>query len=210
MGTNNRASDSDGEAYIRNTRRGIGMNFDNAEKIAAAILYEGYILYPYRPTAIKNRQRWNFGTLYPHVYADAQNPRETFYLQAECILIADEDAAIDIRISFLQLVSQDRTLKSRGNQTGSITLAALTDPTLAWEEAVEHTSEHPQLFLRELLDHPQQLTLHLGAEGSAATQANLQALFTIAPELLASGAASLHLKLENVTPLPSGTTANRE
>jgi len=186
------------------------MNFDNAEKIAAAILYEGYILYPYRPTAIKNRQRWNFGTLYPHVYADAQNPRETFYLQAECILIPDEDAAIDIRISFLQLVSQDRTLKSRGNQTGSITLAALTDPTLAWEEAVEHTSEHPQLFLRELLDHPQQLTLHLGAEGSAATQANLQALFTIRAEVVASGACKLHLKLENVTPLPSGTTANRE
>ena len=45
------------------------MNFDGVEKIAAAILYEGYILYPYRPTAIKNRQRWNFGTLYPRVYA---------------------------------------------------------------------------------------------------------------------------------------------
>jgi hypothetical protein len=51
------------------------MNFDGAEKIAAAILYEGYILYPYRPTAIKNRQRWNFGTLYPRVYAEAQRPR---------------------------------------------------------------------------------------------------------------------------------------
>ena len=54
------------------------MNFDGAEKIAAAILYEGYILYPYRPTAIKNRQRWNFGTLYPRVYAEAQRPQEPF------------------------------------------------------------------------------------------------------------------------------------
>ncbi len=54
------------------------MNFDGVEKIAAAILYEGYILYPYRPTAIKNRQRWNFGTLYPRVYAQAQRPEEPF------------------------------------------------------------------------------------------------------------------------------------
>jgi len=46
------------------------MNFGSVEKIAAAILYEGYILYPYRPTAIKNRQRWNFGTLYPRILGD--------------------------------------------------------------------------------------------------------------------------------------------
>jgi hypothetical protein len=52
------------------------MNFESAEKIAAAVLYEGYILYPYRPTAIKNRQRWNFGTLYPRDYAEAQRPPE--------------------------------------------------------------------------------------------------------------------------------------
>ena len=41
------------------------MNFATVEKIANAVLYEGYILYPYRPSSTKNRQRWNFGTLYP-------------------------------------------------------------------------------------------------------------------------------------------------
>ena len=80
------------------------MNFDSAEKIAAAILYEGYILYPYRPTAIKNRQRWNFGTLYPRIYAEAQRPQEPFGLVAECIAAADDKASLDVRISFLQLV----------------------------------------------------------------------------------------------------------
>jgi hypothetical protein len=54
------------------------MNFASVEKIAAAVLYEGYILYPYRATAIKNRQRWNFGTLYPRIYAEAQRPQEPF------------------------------------------------------------------------------------------------------------------------------------
>lgn len=185
------------------------MNFDNAEKIAAAILYEGYILYPYRPTAIKNRQRWNFGTLYPRVYADAQDPPEPFHLQAECILAADADAAIDIRISFLQLVSQSRTLESIENQLRPTGTVDLIDPSLAWEEAVEHTSKHPQLLLSDLLDRPQQLTLHLGAE-SPAPQANLQALFTVHAEVVILGACKLHLELENITRMPSGGGAKRD
>lgn len=82
------------------------MNFDSVEKIAAAILYEGYILYPYRKTSIKNLQRWNFGTLYPRMYAEAQRPAETFRLVAECLVVPDANAALDIKISFLQLVRQ--------------------------------------------------------------------------------------------------------
>ncbi len=35
------------------------------EKVANAVLYEGYLLYPYTASAVKNRQRWNFGVLYP-------------------------------------------------------------------------------------------------------------------------------------------------
>ena len=42
------------------------------EQIADAILYEGYILYPYRASALKNGQRWNFGVLYPPEYPAAQ------------------------------------------------------------------------------------------------------------------------------------------
>jgi hypothetical protein len=79
------------------------MNFDPVEKIAAAILYEGYMLYPYRPTAIKNRQRWNFGTLYPRAYAKGQRPEEPFSLVAECLAVAETRATVDLRLRFLQL-----------------------------------------------------------------------------------------------------------
>ena len=48
----------------RDMKRGI------VEQIADSVLYEGYILYPYRPSALKNRQRWNFGGLCPPAYAD--------------------------------------------------------------------------------------------------------------------------------------------
>src|SRR5688500_17118448 len=33
---------------------------DNVQSVANAVLYEGYLLYPYRASALKNKQRWNF------------------------------------------------------------------------------------------------------------------------------------------------------
>ena len=59
------------------------MNFSSMEAVADAVLFEGYILYPYRPSAIKNRQRWNFGTLYPQSFAEAQTPHERWQFRAE-------------------------------------------------------------------------------------------------------------------------------
>jgi hypothetical protein len=167
------------------------MNFDGAEKIAAAILYEGYILYPYRPTAIKNRQRWNFGTLYPRVYAEAQRPQEPFRLVAECIAVADAKASLDVRISFLQLVPTQNTDE-------------LTDPSLAWDEAVERTSEHAALRIGDLITSSLSRTLSL--DGNQ----NLQIELSIGAEVLQDGVCKLHLELQNTSPLPSGAGAKRD
>jgi len=41
------------------------MNWAPAEKIARAVLYEGYLLYPYRRSALKNQWRWTFGGVAP-------------------------------------------------------------------------------------------------------------------------------------------------
>ena len=45
------------------------MNAAMVDGIVKAVLYEGYMLYPYRPSAVKNRQRFNFGVVYPRVYS---------------------------------------------------------------------------------------------------------------------------------------------
>src|ERR1700678_4202062 len=114
------------------------MNFEAVEKIAAAVLYEGYILYPYRPTSIKNRQRWNFGTLYPRVYAEAQSPQEPFRLVAECLVGAcTEDATLDLKLQFLRLIRQSKYSSTR--LAGR--MHSLSDPSLSWEEAVKCKSE---------------------------------------------------------------------
>ncbi len=167
------------------------MNFDGVEKIAAAILYEGYILYPYRPTAIKNRQRWNFGTLYPRVYAEAQRPQEPFRLLAECLAVADATASLDVRISFLQLVPTQNADK-------------LVDPSLAWDEAVERTLEHAALRLSDLVASPLSRTLSLDGDE------NLRIELGIDAEMLQDGVCKLHLELQNTSPLPSGAGAKRD
>ncbi len=88
------------------------MNFAAVEKIANAVLYEGYILYPYRPSSTKNRQRWNFGTLYPRDFAEAQRPAESYRMSSECLIAGSADAKLDVRVRFLQLVQrQDSSLR---------------------------------------------------------------------------------------------------
>ena len=49
------------------------MNLTLVDKIADAVLYEGYMLYPYRASAVKNRQRWNFGAVYPETFSAASS-----------------------------------------------------------------------------------------------------------------------------------------
>ncbi len=61
------------------------MNLDRVAAIARAVLYEGYILYPYRPSAIKNRQRWTFGGVFPRGYAESEGG-DSWHMQTQCLL----------------------------------------------------------------------------------------------------------------------------
>jgi hypothetical protein len=79
------------------------MDLALAERVANAVLYEGYILYPYRPSSVKNQQRWNFGGIYPHAYSEAQKGTDAWTMQTECLVTGDSDTNLDIRVRFLQL-----------------------------------------------------------------------------------------------------------
>src|SRR3954468_768181 len=81
------------------------MSFATVQKIADAVLFEGYILYPYRPSAIKNRQRWNFGTLYPRHFAQAQRPEEPWSFHSEIIVEGGPATRFDLCVRFLQLIA---------------------------------------------------------------------------------------------------------
>jgi hypothetical protein len=72
------------------------MNFEPLDKIANAVLYEGFLLYPYRKSSIKNQQRWHFGTLGPEGGSDPS------MMQTQCLVEGDAGTTVDIRIRFLQ------------------------------------------------------------------------------------------------------------
>src|SRR5690349_2159527 len=76
------------------------------ERIADAVLYEGYILYPYRPSAVKNQQRWNFGVLCPQSYSEVQKGSEAWTMQTECLVEGSSMTGLEVRVRFLQLVAR--------------------------------------------------------------------------------------------------------
>ena len=89
------------------------MSADPVDLIARTLLYEGYLLYPYRPSAVKNQQRFNFGVLYPQPYVQrggrgASGPagNESWQLQTECPVRGHAGTRIEASVRFLQLIER--------------------------------------------------------------------------------------------------------
>jgi len=76
------------------------------EKIADAVLYEGYLLYPYRSSAVKNRQRWNFGVVYPSAYGAMQGAPEPVHMNTHCLALGKPSTTLSVKIRCLRLVER--------------------------------------------------------------------------------------------------------
>src|SRR5205809_4600883 len=81
------------------------MNRSLVDNLVNAVLYEGYILYPYRP-AVKNRQRWTFGGLYPEAYCLAQGGSDAPANQTECLVEGTPQTSFEISVRFLHLTER--------------------------------------------------------------------------------------------------------
>jgi hypothetical protein len=82
------------------------VNAKLVEDIANAVLYEGYMLYPYRPSSVKNRQRWNFGVVYPKAGNEMQNGSDNSYMQTECLVKGSCSTDLSVKVRFLQAVAR--------------------------------------------------------------------------------------------------------
>lgn len=93
---------------------------ESARLVADAVLYEGYLLYPYRISSEKNRVRWQFGVLAPRDWIESRGPvresvagsADTWRQRTECLLEARASAPLRVRLRFLQL--QHRSVRRRG------------------------------------------------------------------------------------------------
>jgi hypothetical protein len=105
---------------------------DPLRAIADAVLYEGYILWPYRRSALKNQRRWTFGGVHPAAWA-AEHPDDRAVLRAEC-LVEGAAPSIDVRVRFLQVVRRD-VMRADGTLVDELVVDG--ERYLAWDEAVE-------------------------------------------------------------------------
>lgn len=126
--------------------------FDQAREVADAVLHEGYMLYPYRASALKNRFRWQFGNVVPRAYNDAHDS-EPWWIQTECVIEATAAATVTIHVRYLQL--QRRTIEEAVGEHGVAWRPAerLTidgNELFAWDEGVVRTVTQDPLRLQDL------------------------------------------------------------
>jgi hypothetical protein len=135
---------------------------DSVEKVAEMVLYEGYLLYPYRPSALKNQMRWTFGGVYPRQYSEATGGDDPWMMQTQCLVAGDSHASVDIKVRFLQVV--DRTVAATVNGTLETVDSLRVNGRVyrPWEEAIEREVVG-SLHIDELVDHPHHMEFVIDA-----------------------------------------------
>jgi len=108
---------------------------DPVRAIADAVLYEGYVLWPYRRSALKNTQRWTFGGVYPRAHAEAREVGDDpWTMQTQCLVEGGGDRRIGVGLRFLHVVWR-QAVDADGREVDALEIEG--ERHLTWEEAVE-------------------------------------------------------------------------
>jgi hydrogenase maturation protease len=149
------------------------MNAALVDGIVKAVLYEGYMLYPYRPSAVKNRQRFNFGVVYPRAYSEAQGGTDACTMQTQCLVSGGERTQCLVRVRFLRMVDRSIGKALASSEPGSVIPGMIekvdrleVNGTVyqPWQEAVEEQIAVAELNLSALAAQPVQWPFRLSAK----------------------------------------------
>jgi hypothetical protein len=195
------------------------MNRLLVDQIADAVLYEGYLLYPYRPS-VKNRQRWTFGGLYPRSYSEAQSGTDPWTSQTECLVHAGEGGRLGVWVRFLHL--QLRRVEGLGAQPSRN--PSFEGPA-TWQEAVEREVDAGEFALDILAGRPEvrafafpgrreeePLPDREGEPGGLIVreQRGLSGTVEISAEHARKSLYKLTIRVRNDTTLPEGSRTDRD
>ena len=215
------------------------MNAKLVEDIANAVLYEGYMLYPYRPSSVKNRQRWNFGVIYPKTYSESQSGNDGWFMQTECLAAAKPWSELNVKFRFLQAVTRaigklDLPLDtwpadSKDGQepdfqlVESLRVANQTFQT--WQEASEREIVVPTFRIADILASGQS-SVHVFAatrelESLHGTQGRIEGVIVrttgtiigtvnLAATCIDHGLFKITVRISNLTPTAAPGDGNRE
>jgi hypothetical protein len=211
------------------------MNLAMVDKIAKAVLYEGYMLYPYRPSSVKNQQRWNFGVLCPRSYSEAQNGSDAWTMQTECLVEGSSLTRIEVRVRFLQLMARslgeltmpaNELLPDEKPEFRPVERLAVGGRVYQpWQEAVERETTLPICNIEALIHAPlsESFTFpareefeHLRDGGGPITgvvireQRTLQGMVDISSERVGEDLFKVRVSFRNRTPFAGAQHASRE
>ena len=126
--------------------------FESVERIADAVLFEGYVLYPYRASAAKNQFRWQFGVVAPHRPDDEGEP---WFTQTDCVIALDRSAG---RQACPRLSARVRYLRPQATDSG-------------WLEGIPQAVDVPPIELTSL-PLTRQATLDAGIDARLVVEAD--------------------------------------
>ncbi|ROO84650.1 hypothetical protein EDD29_2177 [Actinocorallia herbida] len=114
--------------------------------LADAILYEGYLLYPYRRSSAKNRVRWQFGVLTPRAWTQARGPDDTgvagsaegWWQRTEALVRAPAGTPVEGAVRFLQVQRKTVEEHRAGRWHAAESLTAAARHEVPFDEAVPH------------------------------------------------------------------------
>src|SRR4051795_5474863 len=107
---------------------------DPVRAIADAVLYEGYVLWPYRRSALKNTRRFTFGGVHPPAHA-AAHPDDAATMRTEVLVEGGPEARVDVEVRFLHVVR--RQVLAGGEPVDELVVAG--ERHLSWDEAAERS-----------------------------------------------------------------------
>ena len=132
------------------------MNASLVDQVVNSVLYEGYILYPYRSSSIKNRTRFTFGRVYPEAFSISQNGAEPFIMQTECLVHSTGTPLVQVEVRFLHPLAREIGLlePKPGEHSGDVNPKPVPELRVdgrlyqTWQEAVERSIVIPRQLIR--------------------------------------------------------------
>jgi hypothetical protein len=143
--------------------------FESARAVADAVLYEGYVLYPYRASSQKNQARFQFGVLTPRAFSEADGS-ERWAMRTECLIDPGAAPHLSVRLRFLQVQHRFVEAAGKADRAGEFEAVGKLEVDgqhyVAWDEALDRVVDISPLAIsaaaRAAYEHP--FALEAGTE----------------------------------------------
>ncbi|MFF5978766.1 hypothetical protein ACFY78_07910 [Streptomyces olindensis] len=203
-------------------------DFAQLSAVADAVLYEGYLLYPYRRSSAKNRVRWQFGVLFPRDWVESDGPvvpgvsgsADSWYQRTECLLRIRRPGSASVRVRIRYLQMQRKQVRDTGHRPVESLRADDGTVHLTFDEAVprEAAIEVP---LDELLRGGRTVAVGAaagedveplpgGAGRVVRRREEVRAETTVTAERLSDDLCRLRVRTTNTAPAPAPTASREE